>query len=155
MLVLLVSCTIWFEYFHFFPYQMRQQASADGQPVANLPNGPSDNSPNHAGLSCTCTLSHTAIQPTCVTQPTVNGCTGSASPSAGLSGHLDKKHAFRLADDGASNGNMPYQQQNSLPHNCTATSHPNTSSTTGSPSHADRTWKSQQCNITTQVFLKF
>lgn len=141
--------------FCFSLCQMRQQTAAGGQPPPSLPNGLSDPSQHHAGLSCTSPFNHTAIQPLCVTQPTANGCTCSASPSTGLSGHLENKHAFGLADDGASNGEVPFKQQNCLPHNCTATSHPNTNSATSSPSHADETWKSQQCNITTQVFLRF
>lgn len=128
---------------------MRQQAAARGQPRHGLPNGP-ESSHNHAGLTRTSPLNHTAIRPPCVTQPTANGSC-SSSPSAGLLGHLDKNHTLGLGGGGASNGNVPYPQQNSLPHNCTAASHPSTSSTTSSPSHTDETWRSQQRNTTTQV----
>lgn len=132
---------------------MRQQAAAGSQPQPSLPNSPLAESPNHhAGLSHTSPLNHTAIRPPCVTQPTANGSC-SSSPSAGLLGHLDKNHALGLGGGGASNGNVPYLQQNTLPHNCTAASHPSTSSTTSSPSHADETWRSQQRNTTTQVSL--
>uniref|UniRef100_A0A671XRU7 [histone H3]-trimethyl-L-lysine(27) demethylase n=1 Tax=Sparus aurata TaxID=8175 RepID=A0A671XRU7_SPAAU len=124
------------------------------QPQPSLPNGPLAESPNHhAGLSHTSPLNHTAIRPPCVTQPTANGSC-SSSPSAGLLGHLDKNHALGLGGGGASNGNVPYLQQNTLPHNCTAASHPSTSSTTSSPSHADETWRSQQRNTTTQGLQK-
>lgn len=133
---------------------MRQPAAAGGQPRPSLPNGPlAEPSHHHAGLPRTSPLNHTAIRPPCVNQPTTNGSC-SSSPSAGLLGHLDKNHTLGLGDGGASNGNVPYPQQNSLPHNCTATSHPSTSSTTSSPRHADETWRSQQRNTTTQVSLR-
>ncbi|XP_070831336.1 lysine-specific demethylase 6A isoform X3 [Chaetodon trifascialis] len=133
--------------------QMRQQASAGAQPRPSLPNGPlAELAHHHAGLSRTSPLNHTAIQPPCVTQATANG-SGSSSPS-GLLGRLDKNHALGLGDGGVSNGNVPYPQQNSLPHNCTAAIHPSTSSTTSSPSHTDETWRSQQRNTTTQGIQK-
>uniref|UniRef100_A0A3Q1AIM2 [histone H3]-trimethyl-L-lysine(27) demethylase n=1 Tax=Amphiprion ocellaris TaxID=80972 RepID=A0A3Q1AIM2_AMPOC len=124
--------------------QMRQQAAAGGQPRPSLPNGPlAESSPHHAGLPRTSPLNHTAIRPPCVTQPTANGSC-SSSPSAGLQGHLDKNHTLGLGGGGASNGNVPYPQQNSLPHNCTAASHPSTNDT----------WRSQQRNTTTQGLQK-
>ncbi|KAM7380230.1 hypothetical protein PAMP_003542 [Pampus punctatissimus] len=139
--------------------QMRQQAAAGGQPRPGLPNGPlAESSPHHAGLSRISPLNHTAIRPPCVTQPTANGSC-STSPSSGPQGHLDtgslgKNHTLGLGGGGTSNGNVPYPQQNSLPQNCTAASHPSTSSTTSSPSHADETWRSQQRNTTTQGLQK-
>lgn len=134
-------------------YQMRQQAATGGQPQNSLPNGPLAEPPHHhAGLANASPVNHSTNRPPCVTQPTANGSC-SSSPSAGLPGHLDKNHALGLGGGGASNGNVPYLQQNSLPHNCTATSHPSTSSTTSSPSQADETWKSQQRNNSTQVFF--
>ncbi|CAJ1078911.1 lysine-specific demethylase 6A isoform X2 [Xyrichtys novacula] len=134
--------------------QMRQQAAAGGQPRPSLPNGPlAEPSLHAAGLNRTSPLNHTAIRPPCVTQPTANGSC-SSSPSAGLPGHLDKNHTLGLGGGGASNGNVPYPQQNSLPHNCTAASHPSTSSTTSSPSHTDETWRSQQRNTNTQGLQK-
>ncbi|XP_029980256.1 lysine-specific demethylase 6A isoform X3 [Sphaeramia orbicularis] len=139
--------------------QMRQQAAAGGQPRPSLPNGPlAEPSHHHAGLPRTSPLNHTAIRPPCVAQPTANGSC-SSSPSSGLMGHLDsgsldKNHTLGLGGGSASNGNVPYPQQNSLPHNCTAASHPSTSSTTTSPSHADETWRSQQRNTTTQGLQK-
>uniref|UniRef100_A0A8C2ZZ23 [histone H3]-trimethyl-L-lysine(27) demethylase n=1 Tax=Cyclopterus lumpus TaxID=8103 RepID=A0A8C2ZZ23_CYCLU len=55
---------------------------------------------------------------------------------AGLSRISPLNHtSIRPPCGAASNGNVPYPQQNSLPHNCTAASHPSTSSTTSSPSH--------------------
>lgn len=132
-------------------YQIRQQAAAGGQPRPSLPNGElAGPSPHHAGFSRTSPLNHTATRPPCVTQPTANGSC-STSPSAGLPGHPDKNHNLGLGGGGASNGNVPYPQQNSLPHNCKAASQPSTSSTTSSPSQADETWRSQQRNTTTQV----
>ncbi|XP_039456399.1 lysine-specific demethylase 6A isoform X2 [Oreochromis aureus] len=134
--------------------QMRQQAAAGGQLRPSLPNGPlAEPSPHHAGFSRTSPLNHTATQPPCVTQPTANGSC-STSPSAGLLRHPDKNHNLGLGGGGASNGNVPYPQQNSLPHNCTAASHPSTSSTTSSPSQTDETWRSQQRNTTTQGLQK-
>uniref|UniRef100_A0A8C4IW02 [histone H3]-trimethyl-L-lysine(27) demethylase n=1 Tax=Dicentrarchus labrax TaxID=13489 RepID=A0A8C4IW02_DICLA len=122
--------------------QMRQQAAAGGQPRPGLPNGPLAEPSNHqAGLSRTSPLNHTALRPPCVTQPTANGSCCS-SPSAGLLGHVDKN--LGLGGGGASNGNVPYPQQNSLPHNCTAASHPST----------NETWRSQQRNTTTQGLQK-
>ncbi|XP_047456768.1 lysine-specific demethylase 6A isoform X2 [Mugil cephalus] len=131
--------------------QMRQQAAAGGQPRPSLHNGPlaEPSHLHHAGLSRNSPLNHAAIRPPCVPQPTANG--SCSSPSAGPLGHLDKNHTLGLGGGGASNGNVPYPQQNSLPHNCTAASHPSTSSTTSSPSHADETWRSQQRNTTTQT----
>uniref|UniRef100_A0A665V1I7 [histone H3]-trimethyl-L-lysine(27) demethylase n=1 Tax=Echeneis naucrates TaxID=173247 RepID=A0A665V1I7_ECHNA len=106
------------------------------QPRPGLPNGPvAEPSHNHAGLSCPSPLNHTATRPLCVSQPTANGSC-SSSPSAKQQGHLDKNHTLGLGGGGASNGNVPYPQQNSLPHNCTAT------------------WRSQQGNTTTQGLQK-
>uniref|UniRef100_A0A4W6EHY0 [histone H3]-trimethyl-L-lysine(27) demethylase n=1 Tax=Lates calcarifer TaxID=8187 RepID=A0A4W6EHY0_LATCA len=134
--------------------QQMRQAVAGGQPRPSLPNGPLAEPSHHlAGLSRSSPLNHTATQPPCVTQPTANGSC-SSSPSAGPLGHLDKNHTLGLGGGGTSNGNVPYPQQNSLPHNCTAASHPSTSSTTSSPSHADETWRSQQRNTTTQGLHK-
>ncbi|MEQ2178606.1 hypothetical protein GOODEAATRI_015794, partial [Goodea atripinnis] len=135
------------------PAKMRQQATADAQPRSSLPNGPSADPPHNSSLSHTSPLNHIASRPPCVTHPTANGSC-SSSPSAGLPGHLDlKNHTAGLGGGGASNGNVPYPQQNSLPHTCTATSQPSTTSSTNtSPSNADETWRSQQRNTTTQVF---
>uniref|UniRef100_A0A3Q2WTT2 [histone H3]-trimethyl-L-lysine(27) demethylase n=1 Tax=Haplochromis burtoni TaxID=8153 RepID=A0A3Q2WTT2_HAPBU len=115
-----------------------------GQPRPSLPNGElAGPSPHHAGFSRTSPLNHTATRSPCVTQPTANGSC-STSPSAGLPGHLDKNHNLGLGGGGASNGNVPYPQQNSLPHNCKAASQPST----------NETWRSQQRNTTTQGLQK-
>uniref|UniRef100_I3KHC7 [histone H3]-trimethyl-L-lysine(27) demethylase n=1 Tax=Oreochromis niloticus TaxID=8128 RepID=I3KHC7_ORENI len=124
--------------------QHQQVHTSGGQLRPSLPNGPlAEPSPHHAGFSRTSPLNHTATQPPCVTQPTANGSC-STSPSAGLLRHPDKNHNLGLGGGGASNGNVPYPQQNSLPHNCTAASHPST----------NETWRSQQRNTTTQGLQK-
>ncbi|XP_055009963.1 lysine-specific demethylase 6A isoform X2 [Boleophthalmus pectinirostris] len=125
--------------------QMRQQAAAGEQPRPNLPNGPLAESSNHlAGLSVS-SSNHTGV--------TANGSC-SSSPTSTLKGHLstgsvDKAHTAGLGGGSASNGNVPYTQSNSLPHNCTATSHPSTSTNT-SPSQAEEPWRSQPLNNSTQ-----
>uniref|UniRef100_A0A8C9YD05 [histone H3]-trimethyl-L-lysine(27) demethylase n=1 Tax=Sander lucioperca TaxID=283035 RepID=A0A8C9YD05_SANLU len=120
------------------------QQHQHGQPRPSLPNGPlAESSHHHAGLSRASPLNHTAIRAPCVPRPTANGSC-SSSPSAGLLGHLDKNHTLGLGGGGASNGNVPYTQQNSLPHNCTAANHPST----------NETWRSQQRNTTTQGLQK-
>lgn len=139
-------------YIFFSVYQTRQQAAAGGQPQPNFSNGPSAESSPHPGHPHTSPVSHTSCRPPCVLHPTTNGpC--SSNPSEGLPGHLDlKNHSPVLGGGSASNGNVPYLQQNTLPHTCTGASHPSTSSTTSSPSPADDTGRSQQRNTTTQVF---
>ncbi|XP_028991574.1 lysine-specific demethylase 6A [Betta splendens] len=134
--------------------QMRRHAAACGPTRPGLPNGPLAEPTQHpAGLART-SLNHTAGQRSpCAAQPTANGSC-SSSPSARLLGHLDKNHSLGLGGGGVSNGNVPYPQQNSLPHNCTAANHPSTSSTTSSPGHAEETWRSQPHNTTTQGLQK-
>uniref|UniRef100_A0A3Q3APW9 [histone H3]-trimethyl-L-lysine(27) demethylase n=1 Tax=Kryptolebias marmoratus TaxID=37003 RepID=A0A3Q3APW9_KRYMA len=135
-------------------HQTRQQAAAGSQLQPNLSNGPSAESSPQTGLPHTSPVNHTASRSPCVPQPAANGSCF-LSPSAGLPGHLDvKNHSPVLGGGGASNGNVPYPQQNSLPHTCTGASHPSTSSTTSSPSPADETWRSQQLNTTTQGLQK-
>uniref|UniRef100_A0A8C2ZXD7 [histone H3]-trimethyl-L-lysine(27) demethylase n=1 Tax=Cyclopterus lumpus TaxID=8103 RepID=A0A8C2ZXD7_CYCLU len=120
------------------------QQHKHGHPRPGLPNGPlAESSHHHAGLSRISPLNHTSIRPPCVTQPTANGSC-SSSTSAGPLAHLDKNHTLGLGGGAASNGNVPYPQQNSLPHNCTAASHPST----------NETWRSQQRNTTTQGLQK-
>uniref|UniRef100_A0A3Q4AMG7 [histone H3]-trimethyl-L-lysine(27) demethylase n=1 Tax=Mola mola TaxID=94237 RepID=A0A3Q4AMG7_MOLML len=132
----------------------QRQAAAGGQLRPSLRNGPlAEPSHHHAGLSCASLLNHTAIRFPSVTQPTANG-SSSSNLSTGQLGHLDKNHALGLGGGGASNRNVPYPQQNSLPHHCTATSIPSPSSTTRSPSYSDETWRSQQRNTTTQGLQK-
>uniref|UniRef100_A0AAQ4QCX1 [histone H3]-trimethyl-L-lysine(27) demethylase n=1 Tax=Gasterosteus aculeatus aculeatus TaxID=481459 RepID=A0AAQ4QCX1_GASAC len=128
--------------------QVGKQQIPVGPPRPGLPNGPSAESPHHqGGLPRTSPLNHAASRPPCVAQPTANGSC-SSSPSAA---HPDKTPPLGPGGGGASNGNVPYPQQNSLPHNCTAAS---TSSTTSSPSNADESWRSQQRNTTTQGLHK-
>lgn len=130
---------------------MRQQAAVGAQrPI--LPNGPLPESSNHrASLYHSSPLNHTAIKP-----PTANG--SCSSPSSGPPLCLDrsspgKDHNPAVGGGSTSNGKVPYPQQNSLPHNCTAASLPSTSSTTSGLSHSDETWRSQHCNTTTQVLF--
>lgn len=138
---------------------MRQQAATGGPPQPSLPNGPSAEphqphpNPHTPGPARASPVNHSAGR---VSQPTANGSCSSSSPSTGPPGHSDKSHASGLGGGGgggASNGNVPYLQQNSLPHTCTVASHPSTSSTTSSPSPADEAWRSQQRNNSTQVPL--
>uniref|UniRef100_A0A668AQE4 [histone H3]-trimethyl-L-lysine(27) demethylase n=1 Tax=Myripristis murdjan TaxID=586833 RepID=A0A668AQE4_9TELE len=128
--------------------QMRQQAAVGGQSRPSLPNGPlAEPSHPQAGLSRSSPLNHTAVRPPCTAQPTANG--SCASSPAGPLGHPDagslgNNHTLGPGGGGASNGNVPYPQQNSLPHNCTAASHPTT----------NEAWRSQQRNNTTQGLQK-
>uniref|UniRef100_A0A8C5BY03 [histone H3]-trimethyl-L-lysine(27) demethylase n=1 Tax=Gadus morhua TaxID=8049 RepID=A0A8C5BY03_GADMO len=105
-----------------------------------------------AGLSRYPSLNHSAPQ------PTANGsCAASPAgpPGPPNAAPLGNNHTLGPGGGGggASNGNVPYLQQNSLPHNCTATSHTSTSSAASSPSHADDAWRSQPRNNTSQVAL--
>lgn len=132
------------------PCQLRQQAMAGAQLQPSLPNGPQAKSPNcREGLPHSSPQNHAAIRPPCVVQPTANG--SCSSPSFGP---LDTRspagdHAAVSGGGSTSNGNVPYAQQNSLPHNCTGVSHPSTSS--ASPAHPDETWRSPHSNANTQV----
>ncbi|XP_077436663.1 lysine-specific demethylase 6A isoform X2 [Vanacampus margaritifer] len=133
--------------------QARQQAMSGAQLQPSLPNGPQAESPNcREGLTRSSPLNHAAIRQQCVVQPTANGACSSPS-----SGPLDTRspggdHAAVLGSGSTSNGNVPYAQQNSLPHNCTAVSHPSTSS--ASPAHPDETWRSPHSNASTQGLHK-
>ncbi|XP_051937689.1 lysine-specific demethylase 6A isoform X1 [Hippocampus zosterae] len=131
--------------------QLRRQAMAGAQLQPSLPNGPQAKPPNcREGLPhCS---PHAAIRPLCVVQPTANG--SCSSPSFGP---LDTRspvgdHAAVSGGGSTSNGNVPYAQQNSLPHNCTGASHPSTSS--ASPAHPDETWRSPHSNANTQGLHK-
>ncbi|XP_061735656.1 histone demethylase UTY isoform X2 [Nerophis ophidion] len=143
--------------------QMRQQATAGAQLRPSLPNGPINNHHphNHAVLQGSSPVNHTAIRPPCVAQPTANG--SCQSPSSSSSGPLDGRcpgpdhaHAAPPGSSGTSNGIVPYaQQQNSLPHNCTAAAgHPSSSCSSASPGHTDETWRSPHSNTTTQGLHK-
>uniref|UniRef100_A0A8C5BTL4 [histone H3]-trimethyl-L-lysine(27) demethylase n=1 Tax=Gadus morhua TaxID=8049 RepID=A0A8C5BTL4_GADMO len=116
--------------------QNQQQVHApDGQNRPTLPNGPLAETPRPlAGLSRYPSLNHSAPQ------PTANGsCAASPAgpPGPPNAAPLGNNHTLGPGGGGggASNGNVPYLQQNSLPHNCTATSHTSTSSAASSPSH--------------------
>ena len=137
---------------------MRQQATAaDGQPRPSLPNGPLAEPPRPlAGLSHYPSLNHSAPQPTangsCAASPAGPPGPPNATP-LGNNHTLGPGGGGGGGGGGASNGNVPYLQQNSLPHNCTATSHTSTSSAASSPSHTDDAWRSQLRNNTSQVAL--
>uniref|UniRef100_A0A3B3VB14 [histone H3]-trimethyl-L-lysine(27) demethylase n=1 Tax=Poecilia latipinna TaxID=48699 RepID=A0A3B3VB14_9TELE len=118
-----------------FSLMQQHQQQVGGQPRSGLPNGPSADPPHNPGLSHSSPINHAAGRPPLTPQPTANG--SCSSPSAGLPGHLDLKNARAGlgSGGGASNGNVPYPQQNSLPHTCTATSQPKPSfSSSSSPS---------------------
>uniref|UniRef100_A0A3P8UNR5 [histone H3]-trimethyl-L-lysine(27) demethylase n=1 Tax=Cynoglossus semilaevis TaxID=244447 RepID=A0A3P8UNR5_CYNSE len=110
-------------------HPMKRQAAAGGQPRPGLPNGPSADPFNHhhAGPS--------------------NGSCSSSPSEAKMENRTD--HTQGPGGGDASNGNVPYLQPNSLPHNRT----PSTNST-WSPSPAEETWKSQQLNTNTQGLEK-
>ena len=133
---------------------MLQQAAGEGQTRPSLPNGPLAEPPRPlAGLSRYPSLSHSAPQPTANGSCAASPAGTPAHPDATPLGNNHTLGPGAGGGGGASNGNVPYLQQNSLPHNCTATSHTSTSSTTSSPSHADEAWRSQLRNTTTQVAL--
>ncbi|KAM8857771.1 lysine-specific demethylase 6A [Synchiropus picturatus] len=138
--------------------QMRQQSAGNAQLRPNVPNGPVAGLSNHSeSTPHTSPLNPAATRPPSVPHPTANG--SCSSPSPGLLGRLDtsspsKGHTTGLGGGGTSNGNVPYPQQNSLPHNCTAATNPSTSSASGSPGHPEETWRSKQCNTTTQGLPK-
>ncbi|XP_064800047.1 lysine-specific demethylase 6A-like isoform X5 [Oncorhynchus masou masou] len=154
--------------------QVKQQAA--GQLWPTLPNGPSlspNSLPSPHPLSRTSPVSHTTAHPPCTPQPMANGPL-SLSHLGQLgnqeAGTMGNNHTpglpgagtlpGGLTESGRSNRNVPYLQQNCLPHNCTAasdTSTPtsNTSSTntptsnttshrSNSTSNAEEAWKSQQ-----------
>ncbi|KAJ8004689.1 hypothetical protein DPEC_G00138920 [Dallia pectoralis] len=114
--------------------QVRQQALGQLRPA--LPNGPSlspNSLPSPHPLSRTSPISHNSARPSCSPRPVANGPSPS-SHTPGLPG------AETLPGGVGSNGNVPYLQQNCLPHNCTATSGTshsiNTSGTGTSTSHS-------------------
>uniref|UniRef100_A0A8C5B763 [histone H3]-trimethyl-L-lysine(27) demethylase n=1 Tax=Gadus morhua TaxID=8049 RepID=A0A8C5B763_GADMO len=99
--------------------QNQQQVHAHGQNRPTLPNGPLAETPRPlAGLSRYPSLNHSAPQ------PTANGsCAASPAgpPGPPNAAPLGNNHTLGPGGGGggASNGNVPYLQQNSLPHNCT------------------------------------
>ncbi|KAM6985669.1 lysine-specific demethylase 6A [Aplochiton taeniatus] len=141
--------------------QVRQQAAAV-QARASLPNGPSaDPAPSsnslshpHTPASRASPLAHAPARPPCTAQPVANGPHASSPSPCGSAGQLENRETGSPGNNhppgpGGSNGNVPYLQQNSLPHHCTATSDPNTST-----SPQEEGWRSQQRNTTTQGLHK-
>uniref|UniRef100_A0A4W5KBY9 [histone H3]-trimethyl-L-lysine(27) demethylase n=1 Tax=Hucho hucho TaxID=62062 RepID=A0A4W5KBY9_9TELE len=115
--------------------QVRQQAAGQLRPT--LPNGPSlspNSLPSPHPLSRTSPVSQTTAHPPCTAQPMANTPLSSRTLPGGLTG------------GGGSNGNVPYLQQNCLPHNCNATSNPSTPT--------KEAWKSQQRTNSTQGLHK-
>ncbi|KAK5920389.1 hypothetical protein CgunFtcFv8_024205 [Champsocephalus gunnari] len=116
----------------------------------SLPNGPlAELSHLNASLPRTSPLKHTS------SQPTANGsCSSSPSSSSvgTLLGHLDKNHSVGL---GASNGNVPYPQQNSPQQNSLPFPQQNSLPQPRSPSAVEDGWRNQQQrNDTTQGLHK-
>ncbi|XP_061649230.1 histone demethylase UTY isoform X1 [Phyllopteryx taeniolatus] len=131
--------------------QVRHQAMSGAQPRASLANGPQAESPIcREGPPRYSPLNHGAIGPPSVTRPTANG--SCSSPSLGpLDGGSPGGDRLALPEGGgASDGNVPYAQQNCLPHNCTAVGHPGSAS----PAHADETRRSPHSDANTQGLHK-
>ncbi|XP_036400518.1 lysine-specific demethylase 6A-like isoform X2 [Megalops cyprinoides] len=109
--------------------QMRQNAAGQMRPSA--PNGPSADSTlptnsaqhPHVALSRTPSAPQPPTQSPCTGQPIANGpFPGSSAPcsTAGMLGTTDTISVGNNHTTGmGSNGNVPYLQQNALPHNCT------------------------------------
>ncbi|CAB1346513.1 unnamed protein product, partial [Coregonus sp. 'balchen'] len=157
-------------------HQVRQQAAGQLRPT--LPNGPSlspNSLPSPHPLSRTSPVSQTTARPPCTAQPMANIPLSSSplgrrgNPEAGTVGNnrtpgLPGAGTLPggLMGGGGSNGNMPYLQQNCLPHNCTATSTSNlstptsnnTSHSSNNTSNAEEAWKSQQRTNSTQGLHK-
>ncbi|KAJ8407299.1 hypothetical protein AAFF_G00278730 [Aldrovandia affinis] len=131
--------------------QMRQTA---GQVRPSIPNGPTASStlptnppgtqPPHVTLSRTPSLPQ-PLRPPCTGQPMANGPfpVGPAPCStAGMLGTADTISVGNNHMTGmGSNGNVPYLQQNALPHNCTTP-------TSSSSSSTEAPWKHQHANST-------
>uniref|UniRef100_A0A8C9WCH6 [histone H3]-trimethyl-L-lysine(27) demethylase n=1 Tax=Scleropages formosus TaxID=113540 RepID=A0A8C9WCH6_SCLFO len=122
--------------------QMREKSS--GQVRATVPNGPSADPslpPHpHAVLSRMPSGSQPAGRPLCSGQATTNGPLPAGSTPAPA--HLDTVPVGNNHAAGAgSNGNVPYLQQNALPHNCTSPS-----SSSSCCSSTEEQWKTQHTN---------
>ncbi|XP_045067558.1 histone demethylase UTY-like isoform X3 [Coregonus clupeaformis] len=116
--------------------QVRQQAAGQLRPT--LPNGPSlspNSLPSPHPLSRTSHVSHTTARPPCTAEPMANGPLSLSSlgqlgnQEAGTMGNnhtpgLPGAETLPgvLTGGGRSNRNVPYLQQNCLPHNCTVAS---------------------------------
>uniref|UniRef100_A0A4W5KYB8 [histone H3]-trimethyl-L-lysine(27) demethylase n=1 Tax=Hucho hucho TaxID=62062 RepID=A0A4W5KYB8_9TELE len=141
--------------------QQHQHQQAAGQLRPTLPNGPSlspNSLPSPHPLSRTSPVSQTTAHPPCTAQPMANTPL-SSSPLGQLGNPEGGTVGNNRAPGGGSNGNVPYLQQNCLPHNCNATSNPstptsnNTSHSSNSSSNAEEAWKSQQRTNSTQVHI--
>uniref|UniRef100_A0A674CNR2 [histone H3]-trimethyl-L-lysine(27) demethylase n=1 Tax=Salmo trutta TaxID=8032 RepID=A0A674CNR2_SALTR len=132
-------------------HQVRQQAAGQLRPT--LPNGPSlspNSLPSPHPLSRTSPVSQTTARPPCTAQPMANTSLSSSplgqlgNPEGGTVGNnrtpgLPGAGTLPggLMGGGGSNGNVPYLQQNCLPHNCNATSTSNPSTpTSNNTSHS-------------------
>uniref|UniRef100_A0A8C7JKM7 [histone H3]-trimethyl-L-lysine(27) demethylase n=1 Tax=Oncorhynchus kisutch TaxID=8019 RepID=A0A8C7JKM7_ONCKI len=133
--------------------QQHQHQQAAGQLRPTLPNGPSlspNSLPSPHPLSRTSPVSQTTARPPCTAQPMANTPLSSSplgqlgNPEGGTVGNNRTPGlpgAGMLPGGGGSNGNVPYLQQNCLPHNCNATS-------------TKEAWKSQQRTNSTQGLHK-
>uniref|UniRef100_A0A8C7JMB8 [histone H3]-trimethyl-L-lysine(27) demethylase n=1 Tax=Oncorhynchus kisutch TaxID=8019 RepID=A0A8C7JMB8_ONCKI len=122
--------------------QQHQHQQAAGQLRPTLPNGPSlspNSLPSPHPLSRTSPVSQTTARPPCTAQPMANTPLSSSplgqlgNPEGGTVGNNRTPGlpgAGMLPGGGGSNGNVPYLQQNCLPHNCNATSTSNPSTPT-------------------------
>ncbi|XP_067116876.1 lysine-specific demethylase 6A isoform X1 [Osmerus mordax] len=139
-------------------HQQQMRHAAAGQVRPGLPNGPSAD-PSLTQNSLPHRAPHTAVPPPCTAQLMANGPCSSSPAASGR--HLDSSAAGSVGNNhtlgagglpggSGSNGNVPYLQQHSLPHHCTATSNP----TSNKSSTTDEAWRSQPCANTTQGLHK-
>uniref|UniRef100_A0AAR2KDP0 [histone H3]-trimethyl-L-lysine(27) demethylase n=1 Tax=Pygocentrus nattereri TaxID=42514 RepID=A0AAR2KDP0_PYGNA len=134
------------------PQKLQMRLNAVGESRPTLSNGPvadpslpdsnSLSSPQHPhiALSSTPATSQPSIHSPCPLQPMANGPVA-ASPSpcstAGALGHTERHSVGNNHIPGqGSNGNVPYLEQNALPHKCTTP-------TSSSSKMNDLLWKSQ------------
>ncbi|XP_028971635.2 lysine-specific demethylase 6A isoform X3 [Esox lucius] len=148
--------------------QARQQAAGQLRPT--LPNGPSlspNSLPSPHPLSRTSPIGHNPAHPPCTPRPTANGPLSSSppgqlgNPDVGTAGNNHTAGLLGagtllggLTGGGGSNGNVPYLQQNCLPHNCTVTSGTSTSHSINNISNEEEAGDSQQRTNSTQGFHK-
>ena len=128
------------------------QAPLSNGPVADLslPDSNSLSLPHHPhiALSSTPATSQPSVNPPCPLQPISNGpIVGSPSP-CGSGGALSQTERHSVGNNHipgqGSNGNVPYLEQNALPHKCTTP----TSSSSSSNNMNDLPRKSQHANST-------
>uniref|UniRef100_A0A674CPN6 [histone H3]-trimethyl-L-lysine(27) demethylase n=1 Tax=Salmo trutta TaxID=8032 RepID=A0A674CPN6_SALTR len=122
-----------------FSLMQQHQHQAAGQLRPTLPNGPSlspNSLPSPHPLSRTSPVSQTTARPPCTAQPMANTSL-SSSPLGQLGNPEGGTVGNNRTPGGGSNGNVPYLQQNCLPHNCNATSTSNPSTpTSNNTSHS-------------------